>query len=366
MTDKDYMQLALNLARQAEGRTSPNPIVGAVIVKDGKIIGEGYHHYAGGAHAEVHALKEAGEDAKGATVYVTLEPCSHYGKTPPCANTLIKAGVKRVVIAMEDPNPKVAGSGIELLNQAGIETELGVLEDEAKKVNEVFLKYINTKKPFVILKNAMTLDGKVATKTGDSKWISGEESRHLVHQLRDKVDGILVGIGTVLADNPRLTTRLPEGGQDPTRIVLDSRLRIPLNADIINQESDAKTIIATLKISDEDKKRKLIAKGIEIIEAGEGNNIDLKLLLDLLAEREITSLLVEGGSQVSSSFLEEGLVDKLYYFIAPKIIGGKEAFSVVGGEGVKKVSDGIKIVDKEVKLVGEDILVVGYPEYNRN
>jgi diaminohydroxyphosphoribosylaminopyrimidine deaminase/5-amino-6-(5-phosphoribosylamino)uracil reductase len=366
MTDKDYMQRALNLARQAEGRTSPNPIVGAVIVKDGKVIGEGYHHHAGGAHAEVYALKEAGNEARGATVYVTLEPCSHYGKTPPCANTLIKAGIKRVVIAMEDPNPQVAGSGIRLLNQAGIETEVGILEDEARRANEIFIKYITTNKPFVILKNAMTLDGKVATKTGDSKWISGTESRQLVHQLRDKVDGILVGIGTVLADNPRLTTRLPQGGQDPTRIVLDSRLRISLNADIINQESDAKTIIATLKSSSQEKKKMLIEKGVEIIEAGAGNNIDLNLLLDSLAEREITSLLVEGGSQVSSSFLEEGLVDKLYYFIAPKIIGGSDAISVVCGEGVCQISEGIKVVNKEVTLVGEDILVVGYPEYMIN
>jgi len=363
MTDKDYMQRALNLARQAEGRTSPNPIVGAVIVKNGKVIGEGYHHYAGGAHAEVYALKKVGQEAKGATVYVTLEPCSHYGKTPPCANALINAGVKRVLIAMKDPNPKVAGEGINLLKQAGIETEVGLLEDEARRVNEVFIKYITANKPFVILKNAMTLDGKIATKTGDSKWISGTESRHLVHRLRDKADGILVGIGTVLADNPRLTTRLPQGGQDPIRIVLDSRLRIPLNADIINQESDAKTIIVTLKSSDEKKKQELMEKGVEIIEVGGRNNIDLNLLLDFLADREISSLLVEGGSRVSSSFLEAGLVDKLYYFIAPKIIGGSDAISVVSGQGVSQIRDGIKIINKEVSLVGEDILVVGYPEY---
>ncbi|WP_018250234.1 bifunctional diaminohydroxyphosphoribosylaminopyrimidine deaminase/5-amino-6-(5-phosphoribosylamino)uracil reductase RibD [Orenia marismortui] len=363
MTDKDYMQLALDLARQAEGRTTPNPLVGAVIVKGGKIVGQGYHHYAGGPHAEINALREAGKDAKGAIVYLTLEPCSHYGKTPPCANTLIKAEVKKVVIAMEDPNPKVAGNGIKLLNEAGIETEVGLLKEEAKKLNEVFLKYITTNRPFVILKNAMTLDGRIATKTGDSKWITGKESRALVHRIRDKVDGILVGVGTVLADNPRLTTRLGEGGEDPIRIILDSSLEIPLDAKVINQDSSAQTIIATVKTSNKEKKMRLENLGVEIIEAGERGLVDLDILLKKLGEREITSLLVEGGSRVNSSFLEERLVDKIYYFIAPKIIGGLDAIPVLGGKGVERIEEGIKLVDKKITQLGDDILIVAYPQY---
>nr|WP_282580209.1 bifunctional diaminohydroxyphosphoribosylaminopyrimidine deaminase/5-amino-6-(5-phosphoribosylamino)uracil reductase RibD [Natroniella sulfidigena] len=357
------MKVALNLAKKAVGRTSPNPLVGAVIVKDGEIIGTGYHHYAGSLHAEVNVLKKVDQEAKGATMYVTLEPCSHYGKTPPCAKFIIESGIKKVVIAMQDPNPKVAGKGIEMLKAAGVETEVGLLKEEAAQLNEDYIKYMETNTPFVILKNAMTLDGRIATKKGDSKWITGEESREFVHRLRDRVDGILVGIGTVLADNPRLTTRLPEGGEDPARIVLDEELKIPLDAKLVTQNSSAPTIIATTKKADQSKKIKLQEAGVEIIEVETENRVDLEELLKELGNREIISVLVEGGSQVNTSFLEAELVDKLYYFIAPKIIGGKDAVPVVAGTGVDKIKAGISIEESKIKRSGDDFLIIGYPKY---
>ena len=366
MSDKKYMQRALDLAQQAKGDTSPNPLVGAVIVKEDQIIAEGYHHQAGGNHAEINALQDADEEVVGATMYVNLEPCTHFGKTPPCSNAIIEAGLDKVIIAMKDPNPKISGAGVEKLQEAGIEVEVGLLEEKAKELNEVFIKYITTDLPFVILKNAMTLDGKIATKTGDSKWISGSESREIVHRLRDQVDAILVGSGTVLSDNPRLTTRLPDGGTDPTRIILDSDLDIPLEANVINQESDAATIIVTTNHAEQSKKEELISRGVKILELGTTRKIDLKTLLKELAHEEITSLLVEGGSEINSSFWEAELVDKIYYFIAPKIIGGTESVPVVGGSGVKEVKNGIKIIDKEIKQVGEDLLIVGYPEYKNS
>jgi len=364
MTDKKYMQQALKLANRARGDTSPNPLVGAVIVKDDQVIGTGYHHYAGANHAEVNALEQAGDDARGATLYVNLEPCTHFGKTPPCSDAIIKSGLQRVVIAMTDPNPKIAGAGVERLREAGIEVDVGLLEREAKQLNEVFIKYITIDRPFVILKNAFTLDGKIATKTGDSKWISGSKSRELVHQLRDRVDAILVGIGTVLADNPRLTTRLPEGGSNPIRVVLDSKLETPLSANIVNNQSEAQTIIVTNRDSEQAKKEELIRRGVEILELGGTEKVNLDKLLVELAHEEITSLLVEGGSKINSSFWEAKLVDKIYYFIAPRIIGGREAVPVVGGTGVAEIKDGIKIINKEIQEIGEDILVTGYPEYN--
>ncbi|MGM0472102.1 MAG: bifunctional diaminohydroxyphosphoribosylaminopyrimidine deaminase/5-amino-6-(5-phosphoribosylamino)uracil reductase RibD [Bacillota bacterium] len=365
-SDRHYMKRALELAAQGRGRVNPNPMVGAVIVKDGQVVGEGYHQAAGEAHAEVNALADAGSDAQGATIYVTLEPCSHYGKTPPCSKALIEAGIARVVAAMEDPNPLIAGRGLEELAKAGIEVDSGLLEEEAKKLNEAFLKYITTDRPFVILKNALTLDGKIATKSGSSKWISGTQSRELVHQLRDEVDGILVGIGTVIADNPRLTTRLEDrGGVDATRIILDPKLEISLAAKVVNLESEAKTVVVTAPKNSETKKaEQLIDKGVKIltVPAVDGY-LDLDCLLTKLGELEMMSLLVEGGSAVSTSFLFNGLVDKLIYFIAPKIIGGSEAVGVVGGLGVEQVNDGIEIDDLEVTKSGADLMVTGYPNY---
>ncbi|SJZ30864.1 bifunctional diaminohydroxyphosphoribosylaminopyrimidine deaminase/5-amino-6-(5-phosphoribosylamino)uracil reductase RibD [Selenihalanaerobacter shriftii] len=366
MTDQDYMKLALELASKGRGKTSPNPMVGAVVVKDGEIVGKGYHQAAGKAHAEVNALADAGKAAKGATVYVTLEPCSHYGKTPPCTKALIEAGVNKVVAAIKDPNPLVAGKGLRQLAEAGIEVRSGVLEEEAKELNEAFIKYITTEQPFVILKNAMTLDGKIATKTGDAKWISGPESRKYVHRLRDELDGILVGIGTVLADNPRLTTRLPEEkGTDPTRIVLDSKLRIPLDYNLVTQKSEAKTIVATTKEANRQKIDKLEELGVEvlIISADSQGRVDLESLLKELGKLDIVSLLIEGGSQISEAFLFSKLVNKVLYFVAPKIIGGRDAISVVGGRGVNKVADGIIIKNRKISTIGNDILIKGYPEY---
>lgn len=363
--DIDYMKLALDLAAKGRGRTSPNPMVGAVIVKDGEIVGQGYHHAAGKPHAEVNALQDAAAKAEGATVYVTLEPCSHYGRTPPCTEALIEAGVSRVVAAMKDPNPKVAGRGLKELAEAGIRVESGLLEEKARRLNEAFIKYITTEHPFVVLKNAMTLDGKIATKTGDSKWISGEESRRYVHRLRDEVDGILVGIGTVLSDNPRLTTRLPEqDGQDPIRIVLDSGLEIPLDSNLVTQESEAKTVVAAAETADEAKAAKLEEAGVEVLFLpAEQKKIDLDSLLVELGRMGIMSLLVEGGSRINTSFLFEQLVDKVVYFIAPKIIGGSKAVQAVTGQGVNKIVNGIKVEDYELSTIGNDILIVGYPAY---
>ncbi|MGZ4111413.1 MAG: bifunctional diaminohydroxyphosphoribosylaminopyrimidine deaminase/5-amino-6-(5-phosphoribosylamino)uracil reductase RibD, partial [Tumebacillaceae bacterium] len=312
MNDQQYMQFALDIASQAKGRTNPNPLVGAVIVKDGRIVGFGAHLKAGEPHAEVHAFRMAGDAAEGATLYVTLEPCSHHGKTPPCADLVVRSKVKRVVVAMQDPNPLVAGRGTTRIREAGIEVEVGVLEAEAKRLNERFIYNITTKLPFVVLKTAMTLDGKIATSTNDSRWITGPQAREAVHRLRDEVDGILVGIGTVLADDPELTTRLPEGGgKNPTRVILDSKLRIEEAAKVLDT-SVAPTWIVTGPDVDEQKKQRLLARGVEIIampEAGTGTS--MQPMLETLYEKGITHLLVEGGASVNGSFLESGLVNKV-------------------------------------------------------
>ncbi|MCK8823610.1 bifunctional diaminohydroxyphosphoribosylaminopyrimidine deaminase/5-amino-6-(5-phosphoribosylamino)uracil reductase RibD [Fuchsiella alkaliacetigena] len=364
MTDSEYMELALQLAARGRGRTSPNPMVGAVIVKDNEIIGQGYHQAAGEAHAEVNALAEAGAEAQGATVYVNLEPCSHQGRTPPCTEALIEAQVSRVVVAMQDPNPQVAGRGLDALQAAGIEVESGLLAEEAKQLNEAFIKYITTGYPFVISKGAMTLDGKIATRTGDSKWISCEQSRQYTHYLRDEVDAILVGIGTVLADDPRLTARLPDReGRDPLRIVLDSTLKIPEQCNLVTQESSAKTVVVTTAASSFQKRMALKEQGVEIWQLGDCQGaIDLEALLVELGKREIMQLLIEGGSEVNYSFLAGGLVDKLMYFIAPKLIGGREAVSIVGGRGIEKIEQGINIDKLQVEQLGEDLLITGYPQ----
>ena len=319
MNDEIFMREALRIAENARGRTSPNPLVGAVVVKDGKIIAEGWHRQAGTPHAEVHALNMAGELASGATLYVTLEPCSHFGRTPPCAEKIIESEIKKVVAAMEDPNPKVAGRGFGMLKSAKIEVEVGILEAEARKLNEVFIKWIKTGFPFVTMKFASSLDGKIATFSGESQWISCFESRKFVHRLRDINDAILVGIGTVLADNPSLTTRLVEG-KNPVRIIVDSKARTPLDSKIVTDKS-ARTIIAVTENAPREKIFSLKNLGAEIIFAGK-ERIDLKILLKKLGEMEITSILVEGGGKIHFSMLESGLVDKIFAFIAPKIIGG--------------------------------------------
>lgn len=362
MDHRTFMARALELAAQAKGRTSPNPMVGALVVKDGRVLAAGYHQKAGTPHAEVIALEQAGPAARGATLYVTLEPCSHFGRTPPCVNKIIAAGIKEVVVAMVDPNPQVNGRGIKMLREAGIKVTVGVLQKEAEKLNEAFIKYITTRRPFVALKWAMTLDGKIATVTGDAKWISNSVSRAYVHRLRDEYDAILVGINTVLRDNPSLTTRLAgKKGKDPLRIILDSSLRVPLDANVVNLESPAPTIICCAAKADKEKISRLEEKGVIIWQLpGSAGRLDLNSLLDRLGEREVTSLLVEGGGTVIESFLRQRLTDKLYCFIAPKIVGGELAKTPVEGEGVQSMAEAYQLTELNFENMAGDLLVTGY------
>ena len=354
------MQQALQIAAYAAGRTSPNPLVGAVIVKDGRVVGQGWHRKAGTEHAEIHALRQAGELAAGATIYVTLEPCSHYGRTGPCSKALIDAGIQRVVIAMLDPNPLVAGKGVAMLKAAGIEVETGLLQEQAERLNEVFLKWIMTKMPFVVMKTAMTLDGKIATAAGNSKWISNEVSRRRVHELRDVYDGILVGIGTVLADDPALTTRLDSpSGKNPLRIVVDSRARTPLTAKVVT-DGQAETLIAVTAAAEAAKVEALRQAGVEVLVVNDGQQVDLKQLFCLLGERGVCSIFVEGGARINYSLLKAGLVDKVYTFIAPKMVGGSSAPGPVGGDGVETLDQAFLLENVETELLAGDILVSGY------
>lgn len=357
-----YMNRVLELARLGEGRTSPNPLVGAVIVKDGKIIGEGFHSYYGGNHAEVDAINNASESVKGATLYVNLEPCSHYGKTPPCAMRIVKEGICRVVIGMVDPNPKVAGRGIEILKENSIEVEVGLLEKEARELNEVFIKYITKGIPYIYLKYAMTLDGKIASCTGDAKWISNEKSRQEVHKLRNKVSGIMVGIGTILADDPSLNTRLEEGkGKDPIRIIIDSNCRIPSTAKVLHLDSNNKTIVVVTKNADYMRIAEIESSGAEVIVIDEKENrVDLKCLMKVLGIRGIDSILIEGGSELIYSALEAELVDKIQVYIAPKIIGGSKSPTPVGGRGISLMNNAIELMDVKRKIFDEDIMIEGY------
>jgi len=354
-----FMQLAMELARKAEGRTSPNPLVGSVIVKNGKIIARGFHEAADMPHAEVAAMNSIKDKRllKGSTLYVTLEPCCHYGRTGPCTKEIIGAGIKEVYAAMIDPNPKNDGKGSAELRKAGIKMNIGLMEAEARRMNEAFCKFITTKKPFVMMKTAISLDGKTATKTGNSKWISSEESRNYVHQIRNRVDAVIVGINTVLHDNPHLTTRI-KGGKDPIRIILDSTLRIPMNARILN---DKNAMIATTPKYDRKKKIALEKKGIGVIVVrSSAKKVDMGKLMDELALRGITHVMVEGGSEVNASALEAGIVDKMIYFIAPKIIGGVDAKPAIGGAGIKDMRDALNLKNIEIKQVGPDVVVEGY------
>lgn len=357
--DEKYMRLAMQLAGNAIGRTSPNPLVGAVIVKDNRVVGCGWHRKAGTPHAEVHALNQAGELAQGADVYVTLEPCAHYGKTPPCAKALVEAKVKNVYGGLLDVNPKVAGKGFKILEDAGIHVEYGFLQDELRKQNEVFFKWIEHKKPFIVLKAAMTLDGKIATATGQSKWITNETSRAYGYKLRDIYDGIMVGINTVIEDNPMLTARV-DGGKNPIRIVVDSSLKIDINANVV-QDKSAKTIVATTDKADKDKILKLQAQDVDVIvvDKDEKDKVDIEKLLDILGQQNICSILVEGGATLSGSFVAKKLVDKVYFFIAPKIIGGKEAKTPVAGTGILNLQEALALKDIKIEKLEEDILIIG-------
>lgn len=359
--DERYMWQALDLAAKGLGATSPNPMVGAVLVKGGEIIGTGYHQRAGCPHAEILALDEAGEGARGATLYVTLEPCSHTGRTPPCVDRIIQAGVRKVVAAMQDPNPLVHGRGLGRLSDAGIKVKTGVLKEKAARLNEVFVHYITTKRPFVTMKAAMTLDGKIATRTGASRWISGERSREYGHGLRHQNDAIMAGVGTILADNPRLTTRLSEESKDAIRIVVDSRARTPLDANIILNQPE-KTWLVTTSLAPPERLAALQERGVKVIQltAAVDGRVPLTDLMNELGRRELSSVLVEGGSALNHSLLAAGLVHKVYFFIAPMIFGGTDAPSPVGGTGVSEVNEAWRVRDVEINCYESDLLVTGY------
>lgn len=421
MTDEHYMKLALRLAARGAGWVSPNPMVGAVVVRQGEIVGRGWHRHYGGAHAEVEALQAAGERARGATLYVTLEPCNHQGLTPPCTQAILAAGVSRMVIAMADPNPRVTGGGAAFLADKGVAVTLGVLEEEARRLNEAWIKWMTTGLPFVIAKAACSLDGRIATVTGESQWLTGVVARAFGHRLRHECDAVLVGVGTVLADDPQLTVRLgggkptavgsrgqgaqspapplpsppspPEGlgiacilpastsetpspvkfpatgrgraasrppAKDPIRIVLDSTLRLPLSARLLHLDSPAPTLIATTPQAPAERVEALRLAGAEVlILPEERGRVALRPLLERLGKRQVTSVLVEGGAETLGSFFDARLVDRFYFFYAPKILGGKEGYPMIAGEGVRHLAEAHLARDLTVRRLGPDILLSG-------
>lgn len=355
LEERKYMERAIELARKGAGWTNPNPMVGAVIVKDGKIIGEGYHEKCGQLHAERNAIAHLTESAEGATIYVTLEPCCHYGKTPPCTEAIIENKMAKVVIGSRDPNPLVAGKGAKILREAGIEVVEDFMREECDEINPIFFHYITKRRPYVVMKYAMTADGKIATRTGASKWITGETSRSLVQIMRHKYMGIMVGIGTVLADNPMLNVRVP-GLKSPVRIICDSNLRIPLDSNIVKTAKDIRTIVACANMSE--KKFALEEAGITVVQCSDENDrIDLKNLMILLGTMGIDSILLEGGGTLNYSALRAGIVNEVQMFIAPKIFGGTDAKSPVEGMGVELPDEASKMRFKTMSNIGEDILI---------
>ncbi|TFJ91931.1 bifunctional diaminohydroxyphosphoribosylaminopyrimidine deaminase/5-amino-6-(5-phosphoribosylamino)uracil reductase RibD [Lentibacillus salicampi] len=351
------MRQALNLAKSVSGQTSPNPPVGAVVVKDGEILGFGAHLKAGEAHAEVHALQMAGDKARGATIYITLEPCSHHGKTPPCADLIIDKEISRVVIAVMDPNEKVAGRGIKKLQSAGVNVEWGVLQKEAAAVNQAFFHYTRTKTPYVTMKSAVSLDGKTATHMGDSKWITSEAARLDVHHYRHTHDAILLGVNTVVADNPSLTTRLPGGGENPLRIILDSDLRTPLDANVVNDQK-ADTWIFTGSAITAEQASPYERAGVSVIPF---DFLDPTAILNYLGSQKVMSLFVEGGATVNGSFLESGKINQLVQYMAPKLIGGKNAPASIAGSGFMSMTETLAMEIKHVEMIGEDLKIMAEP-----
>ena len=358
MTDQNYMLQAIQLAKQGEGWTNPNPMVGAVIVKNGRIIGKGYHKKCGELHAERNAIASLTESAEGATIYVTLEPCCHYGKTPPCTEAIIELKIKRVVIGSRDPNPKVSGKGIKMLQEAGIEVIEDFMREECDRLNPVFFHYITTKTPYVVMKYAMTLDGKIATKTGASKWITGEAARAEVQHMRHRYMGIMAGIGTVLADDPMLNVRV-EGWKSPIRILCDSGLRIPLDGQIVKSAGKYRTIVAYADSENTEAKRKRLHEmGVETICCPDENNqVDLKKLMKYLGEEGIDSILLEGGGTLNDSALRAGIVQEVQAFIAPKLFGGMNSKTPVEGIGVRFPSEAVKLKCTDICQIGEDIRI---------
>lgn len=362
MDDIKYMRQALKLAEKGCGWTAPNPMVGAVIVKDGRVIGEGWHEKYGQPHAERNALASCKESPKGATIYVTLEPCCHHGKQPPCVDAILEAGISRVVVGSGDPNPLVGGKGISILREHGIEVTENVLREECDRLNEVFFHYIQTQRPFVVMKYAMTMDGKIAAYTGESKWVTGEEARNHVQQQRHRLQGIMVGAGTVLADDPSLTCRI-EGGKNPIRIICDSRLRTPLHAQVITTAKQVPTILATC-CTDREKQQEYEAAGCQIIVVKEKDgHVDLRQLMEKLGERNIDGILLEGGGTLNWSALESGIVQKVQTYIAPKLFGGQKAKTPVEGIGIPTPSEAFILKNSTITRLGEDFLIESEVDY---
>jgi len=359
-----YMDLAITLALQAKGKTSPNPLVGAVLVKNRRIIGQGFHRQAGFPHAEIEALTQAGRKAAGATLYVTLEPCTHFGRTPPCVNAILKAKIKKVVIGMIDPNPLNNGKGIAFLRKNGIEVECGFQEERLKKINEVFIKYITKQIPFVTVKIAQSLDGKIATYSGDSKWISSDAARNFAHRLRKDYDALMVGVNTIIRDDPRLDYRFGKIKKPLTKIIVDSHLSTPQNAQVF--QTPGKVIIATLKSpqGQETPNRRILAQKAHILEVKEKNGqVNLYAMLKKLARLQIANILVEGGGSLVGSLFDEHLVDKVLFFVSPKIIGGKQAISSVEGQGIKEITQAFQLKNLQVKRIQNDFVFSGQVYY---
>lgn len=357
--DATWMERALALAERGRGAVEPNPLVGAVVVRDGAAVGEGWHQQFGLAHAEINALAAAGDAARGATLYCTLEPCCHHGKTPPCTDALIRAGIKHVYAAMLDPYPEVAGKGMACLQQAGITVNMGLCESAARRLNAPYLKLVTTGRPFVHAKWAMTLDGKIATARGASKWISGAAARQWVHELRGKVDAILVGRGTAVADDPLLTAR-PAGARIALRIVLDSSASLPLGSRLVRSVSEAPVLVVTAPGADRSREEALRHAGCEVLALPHDDRaMALPALLDELGRRRFTNLLVEGGAQVLGSFCDARLVNRVHVFIAPRILGGHQALSPVAGHGAATVAQALPIRDWRYETVGDDLLIHG-------
>ncbi|MGM0556550.1 MAG: bifunctional diaminohydroxyphosphoribosylaminopyrimidine deaminase/5-amino-6-(5-phosphoribosylamino)uracil reductase RibD [Myxococcota bacterium] len=356
------MAEAIAEARKAEGRTSPNPLVGAIVARDGEILARGFHARAGEAHGEVDALAKLDGEAEGADLYVNLEPCCHHGRTPPCTQAILKAGIGRVFVGTLDPFPEVGGKGVEQLREAGVEVNVGIGASASRALNRPYFKRITTGLPWVTVKYAMTLDGKIASRIGDSAWISGEGSRRRVHELRDVHDAILVGTGTLRSDNPRLTAR-NEGGQDPVRVVLDARTSASLSANVFEPDSsEADTILVTSDLADESKTRELAARGVEVLTlpCDERGRFDLEVVLRELARRAISNVFVEGGAQILGTLLDERLVDEVYAFVAPKLIGGAGALTAVAGAGMETMSEAVELEELGIEVIDErDVLIHG-------
>ena len=364
--DTKFMRMALREARKGLGKTSPNPTVGAVVVRDGRVLSKGFHRKAGFPHAEVEALRKLGHEAKGCTLYVTLEPCNHYGRTPPCTHAIVQAGISRVVVGMMDPNPNVTGGGCQYLSQNGIQVECGVLEQECRRINEAYIKFVQTGRPFILVKCALTMDGWTATRTGHSKWITNARSRAFAHRLRRDADAVMVGLGTVLQDDPLLTARdKKHSHRQPLRIIVDTNLSSPVDSLVFRTTDIAGTAVAVgSHLESSAKIEALETKGVEIIKCPvKQGKIDLAALMDILGKKSIVSLLVEGGARIIRSLIQESLVDKFYLFLAPKLLGGGDGIPMIAGQGPESIEQCLKLKDLRIRRFEEDVMITAYPVY---